>query len=112
MSRIYDSEFKDKVAREALRVNNIAGTARKNGVNPNSVRKWVNNLKGNSGGLELQVLTELDDEKDLTFYKRENNELKRQLEAVKKDLSAAVTLIGEKDLYIKKIKDNSITNTY
>ena len=106
MSRKYDHEFKEKVAREAISVNNIAATAKKYGINPNSVSKWKKDLETKLGVGEIQNTIELEDENNIAALKRQAIDLKRQLDLAKKDLKEAIILIGEKDLYIKKLKRN------
>lgn len=100
----YDHEFKEKVAREAINVNNITATAKKYGVNINSVSKWKKNLEIRLGIAEVQSTLDIENDKDVTMYKREVINLKRQLEIIQNDLKEAMTLIGEKDLYIKKLE--------
>ena len=108
MSIKYDQEFKDMVAKEAIRVNNITATAKKHGVNPNSVSKWVNNYKVRFDTDEIQNKNKIDAEveKDVIILKREIVDLRRQLDVTKKDLEEAKTLIGERELYIKKLEVN------
>ncbi|RUL47225.1 transposase [Lysinibacillus antri] len=104
MSIKYENEFKEKVAREAISTNNITATSKKYGVNANSVRKWKSDLQVKLGMTEIQDEAEVEHRKDITLYKREVLELRRQLELTQNDLRDAMTLIGEKDLYIKKLK--------
>ncbi|SES17763.1 transposase [Psychrobacillus sp. OK032] len=104
MSVKYDNDFKEKVAKEAISINNITATAKKYGVNSNSVRKWKNDLEKKLGVGEIQKTIGLETEKDVSLFKREILELKTRLEVTLKDLNEAMTLIGEKDLYIKKLE--------
>lgn len=100
----YDNEFKARVAQEAIDTNNISATAKKNGVNTNTVRKWKKELEKKLGMGEIQNITELEAEKDIALLKREILELKKRLEVTLKDLNVAMTILGEKDLVIKKLE--------
>lgn len=103
----YDNEFKVKVAREAISTNNITATAKKYLVNPNSVRKWkIDYQEGRLGIIEMKNPIELSNVKDATMFKREVINLKKQLEIIQNDLKEAMTLIGEKDFYIKKLEES------
>jgi len=100
----YDLEFKEKVAREAISINNISATAKKYGVNPNSVSKWIKDLEKKLGVGDIRKTSELGRAEDATTFRREILELKTRLERTECDLNEAMTLIGEKDLYIKKLE--------
>ncbi|WP_342514617.1 transposase [Sporosarcina sp. FSL K6-1522] len=100
----YDIEFKEMVAQEAIDTNNISATAKKYGVNTNSVSKWKKELEKKLGMGEIQKTNELGNDKEVTLYKREVLELKKRLEITKSELNEAMTIIGEKDLYIKKLE--------
>jgi len=100
----YDLEFKEKVAREAISTNNISATAKKYGVNPNSVSKWIKDLEKKLGMGEIRKTSELGGAEDTTTFRREILELKTRLERTECYLNEAMTLIGEKDLYIKRLE--------
>lgn len=111
MSRKYDHEFKEKVAREAINLNNITATANKYTINKNSVRKWVNEYKVKMGMSDL-VGIQIEGDKDVHLLKKEIIELRQQLEIMKKDLEEAIILIGEKDLLLKKLKGGKIKSLF
>ncbi|MEK4533090.1 transposase [Solibacillus sp. FSL K6-1554] len=101
----YDYEFKIKVAKEAISTNNNTFTSKKYGVNVNTVRKWRREYEeGKYGVVGEQSTLELNSEIDIAIFKKEVLNLKRQLEESQNDLKEAMTLIGEKDFYIKKLQ--------
>lgn len=99
----YNDEFREKVAKEAIDVNNIAATAKKYGVNPNSVSKWVKNFREKFGLREITKSVR-ENEREVTLFNREIIELKTQLEKKEKELEDAIMLIGEKDFHINKLE--------
>lgn len=99
----YNDEFREKVAKEAIDVNNIAATAKKYGVNANSVSKWVKNFREKFGLGEITKSVR-ENEREVTLFNREIIELKTQLEKKEKELEDAIMLIGEKDFYINKLE--------
>ncbi|WP_313236115.1 transposase [Sporosarcina ureae] len=103
MSKKYDDEFKEKVAKEAIDINNIAATAKKYDVNANSVSKWVKDIKKKHGIDEIITPVGLN-EKEITLFNREIIELKTQLAQKEKELEEAKLLIGEKGLYINRLE--------
>lgn len=97
MSVKYEDDFKEKVALEAIEVDNISATAKKHGVNVNSVRKWVQNFKKKLSVEKTTITDKRQDDSELI-------EVKAQLEEVQRELKEAMTLIGEKVHYINKLE--------
>ncbi|UII57066.1 transposase [Cytobacillus spongiae] len=103
MGRKYDHEFKEKVAIEAIKVNNISATAKKHGVNSNSLRKWVKSQKqGRQADLNYSSLRENEMKKNIpmetSIVNKDTQELLSQVNQLK-------LIVAEKEITIRKLKE-------
>jgi len=71
----YDKEFKKEVIRKYMAGESIAGLARETGVGEQTLHKWKNELVSEGEG---------EADKDLLKLRRENRELRMEVEILKK----------------------------